>query len=120
MPHEIVMFASHYKFACRNLVILQRNIFEFERQLKGVSLNITKRWINYCDGEVNYATVDDWNNFVQEVFAQWWENQIKCNEQCVAGHYRDFPDNVLEKYSFEQFARRATEYQELIALSNQH
>jgi hypothetical protein len=79
-------------------------------------MNIAQRWSNYCDHAVAYATEDDWNNFVQSVYAQWRASQI----ERLFGHPLDQQNGSdqsgTQHLNFETFVQNAPEYQELCAI----
>ncbi len=81
-------------------------------------MDIAKRWSNYCDQEVSYATEDDWNNFVLSIYSEWCLRTVQTESHRASSGHTQPEGSVDQKSSFDTFIETAQEYQELCAIDS--
>lgn len=79
-------------------------------------MNIQKRWVAYCSGNIRDATEDDWNNFVLKIFLNWRKQQLDLDTNTPKKAGQALTEYANAHYSFEKFIETAETYQELAKL----
>lgn len=81
-------------------------------------MSIKQQWIEYCDGEPQYATEDEWNQFVNLIYTDWRNQQIIDDPNCSIERAWEDHDYIQERYSFVLFTRTAQEFCEIENLNS--
>lgn len=81
-------------------------------------MSMKKRWKNYCDGDVRSATEDDWNNFVNKVYAVWRGRKMQGDTNKPAGPATEILKYAEKHYGYKAFVASAEEYKELAAFES--
>ena len=76
-------------------------------------MTIKRRWNEYCSGEPQYATQDDWNQFINLIYAEWRHQQIINDPKCSTDRVLQDHDYIQERYGFFVFAKSTQEFSEI-------
>ena len=82
-------------------------------------MTIKERWNEYCDWEPQYATHDDWIQFMNLIYADWRNQQIINDPKCSMSGVSQDHDYIQEKYGFHVFANTTAEFCEVENLNAQ-